>query len=139
MKKQVSNAQQPQVIGEVVKEVVKRARKSRKAKSEAQPEVQQPAAPVEEAEQAQPDTKKKKLVDFRISKSVLQNETEKAILLIVHAGEEAIKMWLPKSQVNVITDADDTESLIVRVAGWLWFRQELGKLFKAERWATEAV
>ena len=143
MKKQVSETQQPVQAGQVAKTVVKRTRKAAKA---SEPATQENTLPVEEQPEAkqpteqQPEEKKaKKVVDIRIDRKTLENQTEKAILLLISEGEKHTKVWLPKSQVNVIVDADDTDYIIVRIAGWLWYRQNLGSIFKAERWATEAV
>lgn len=113
-----SNAQ-PQPVGEIAKQVV--------AEAKAQ------------AVEQKPEQQKMKIVDIEVNATDMEAATDKAQLLVAHdANGNRFKFWLPKSQINILPDADEPEKMICRLAAWLYYRTGLNAVYPAVRWSSVA-
>lgn len=110
---------QPQPVGEIAQQVVAEAKKAEEPKPE------QPRS--------------KKIVDIKVNEKDMPVATEKAQLLVAKDEQgNSHRFWLPKSQINIIADADEPGKMICRVAAWLYYRAELNTIFPAVRWSSVA-
>lgn len=111
---------QPQLVGAIAQQVVAEAKQK-----------------AEEPKPAQP--RPKKIVDISVDATAMQTATDKAQLIIARDEKgEWLRFWLPKSQINIIPNADEPGKMIFRVAGWLYYRAKLNEVFPAVQWSTVA-
>lgn len=114
-----SNAQ-PQSVGEVAQQVVSEAKA--------------------QAAETKPEQNTKKIVDIEFNATDMEAATDKAQLLIAHDDKgNRFKFWLPKSQINIIPDADEPGKMICRLAAWLYYRAGLNAVYPAVRWGGAAT
>ena len=120
-KKATSKKQQPVHISEAIEETI----------------AQLPAQPTEEAA-AEP--KKTKMVEFRCLNRFFEFATEKAQLLrLRNDKDEEVKIWLSKTHLHVIDDADEPGQSICRIPAWLYFKAGLKDYFPILRWSQVAL
>lgn len=114
-----ASAQQPQPVGEIAQQVVEEAK-----------------AQAAEQKAEQP---KKKIVDIEVNATDMEAATDKAQLLVAHDEQgNRFKFWLPKSQINIVADADKPGKMVCRLAAWLYYRTGLNAVYPAVRWSSVA-
>lgn len=88
----------------------------------------------------QPKAKTIKMVAIFIANHFFTAVTEKAQLLTLPAADNTeTKVWLAKSLISLIDDADHPERTLCRMPAWLYFRKELNKFFPNAEWSTETI
>lgn len=93
------------------------------------------------AEAAQNEqTKRRRMVEFHILKSVLEFATEKAQLIAFTSPEgEDKKFWISKSQSSFSDDSNDPERMLLRIPAWLYYKSGLNNYFSVEKWSSVKI
>lgn len=113
------SASKPQPVGEIAQQAVQEAKGH--------------------AAEPKPEQAKKKIVDIAVNATDMEAATDKAQLLVAHDEQgRRFKFWLPKSQINILPDADEPGKMICRLAAWLYYRTGMNNVYPAVRWSSVA-